>query len=257
MTRRQSLAWATGFCLVWAASAQAGSDVRASLKLPASAHVTATAEGCENNPGPYITLEGELKLGGLNGRLIFRNNEKGTHETSVEAVVDVVILDEGESIRFAKQPSRGGVGGNPWIYLQLIDGAGRACSSKVLLGRCVQGLNAQDFNFGLLANALVHIAGGDCDNSGGPFISLDGELRLGGVSARLIFQNNDKGTHSLDAPVTVDIVIIPAGETITIPKQPSQGGVGGNPRISFQFTTPSGAPLSSEFYLGRCVQLGR
>ena len=86
---------------------------------------------------------------------------------------------------------------------------------------------------------------------------MNGELRLGGVSARLIFQNNAKGTHSLDEQVTVDIVIIPAGESITFAKQPPEGGVGGNPRIYFQFTSPSGVPLSNEFYLGRCVQLDK
>ena len=257
MTGRLARVVAIGLCMLWAVSAQAGSDVKASVKLPASAHVTATADGCENNPGPYITLEGELKLGGLNGRLIFRNNEKGTHETTVDAVVDMVILDEGESYTFAKQPPRGGVGGNPWIYLQLLDGSGRAMSDKVLLGRCNQGLSDKDFNFGMLANAFAHVETGDCDNSGGPFISLNGELRLGGLSARLIFQNNEKGTHTHETPVTVDIVIIPAGESITFAKQPPQGGVGGNPRIYFQFTSPSGAPLSTEFYLGRCVQLGR
>ena len=257
MTGRSALAIAAGLCMLGAGAAQAGSDIKASVKLPASAHVNATADGCENNPGPFITLEGELKLGGLNGRLIFRNNEQGTHETSVDAIVDMVILNEGESYTFAKQPSRGGVGGNPWIYLQLLDGSGRSVSDKVLLGRCNQGLTAKDFNFGLLASAVARVATGDCDNSGGPTISLNGELRLGGLSARLIFQNNAKGTHTHEAPVTVDIVLIPAGESITFAKQPPEGGVGGNPRIYFQFTSPSGAPLSSEFYLGRCVQLGR
>jgi hypothetical protein len=215
------------------------------------------AEGCNNNPGPWITLEGELSLGGLNGRLIFRNNAKGTHERVEDVVVDMVILNEGETIRFPKQPPLGGVGGNPWIYLQLTDGSGRAISEKALLGRCVQGLTTQYFNFGMLADASAHVETGDCSNNPGPYITLDGEMRLGGISAKLIFQNNAKGTHKRDENVTVDIVIIPAGESIRFAKQPPLGGVGGNPRIYFQFTSPSGEALSSEFYLGRCVQLSR
>ena len=257
MTRRQVLAVATGLCLCWAASVQAGSDVKAKVKLPGTARVSAVAEGCSNNPGPFITLDGELALSGLNGRLIFRNNEKGTHEHMEDVVVDMVILNEGETIQFPKQPPLGGAGGNPWIYLQLTDGAGRAISDKVLLGRCVQGMMNQSFDFGMLADAACHVETGGCSNNPGPYITMDGELKLGGISAKLIFQNNAKGTHTHDEDVTVDIVIIPAGESIRFAKQPPLDGAGGNPRIYFQFTSPGGEALSSEFYLGRCVQLSR
>jgi hypothetical protein len=41
-------------------------------------------------------------------------------------------------MQFPKQPVLGGVGGNPWIYLQFIDGQGNALSGERLLGRCVQ-----------------------------------------------------------------------------------------------------------------------
>ena len=99
MTRRHVLAVATGLCLCLAVSAQAGSDVKAKLKIPGTARVSALAEGCNNNPGPWITLEGELSLGGLNGRLIFRNNAKGTHERDEDVTVDIVQLNKAATSR--------------------------------------------------------------------------------------------------------------------------------------------------------------
>jgi len=238
-------------------SAPAPGEVHARLPIAGHLDASASAEGCTNNPGPYITLTGELTLGGLNGRLIFRNNVRGTHERIEEATVDIVVLEQGEVIRFAKQPSRGGVGGNPYIWIQFYDGDWNAISSPTLLGRCVQGLSTTSLDFGLLSNADVKVISGDCDNSGGPNITLSGELRLGGINAKLIFSNNARWTHVRAEDTEVDIVILPAGKSITFAKQPSRGGVGGNPRIYFQFADPKGRALSNEFYLGRCVQLGQ
>ena len=64
-----------------------------------------------------------------------------------------------------------------------------------------------------------------------------------------------RGTHTHTEDVTVDVVILPAGETIQFAKQPPLGGVGGNPRISIQFLDGSGNPLGDPIFLGRCVQL--
>jgi hypothetical protein len=47
-----------------------------------------------------------------------------------------------------------------------------------------------------------------------------------------------------------------AAPGLSIPKQPSQGGAGGNPLVYFQFTDDGGKALSGEFLLGRCTQIG-
>ncbi|MEW6307061.1 MAG: hypothetical protein AB1705_26660 [Verrucomicrobiota bacterium] len=97
----------------------------------------------------------------------------------------------------------------------------------------------------------------DCANSPGPYISLDGGLTFSdGLQARFIFRNNDNpvgGPH--EAVVSAPIVLIPAGVHVTFPKQPVQGGVGGNPWISIQWRLGDGTPIGSEVLLGRCVQL--
>ncbi|UCH83391.1 MAG: hypothetical protein JSW50_13175 [Candidatus Latescibacterota bacterium] len=234
-----------------------GAQVKAKMDMAAHFAMEATTGGCYNSPGPYITLEGEIALGGLNGVLIFRNNRQGTHEHEEDVVVSIVIVPEGETIRFAKQPPLGGAGGNPWISFQLLDGRYRPLSDEILLGRCVQGLMMTEFDFSMASTATAGFTSGDCDNSGGPQITINGELSLGGLNGKLIFKNNAKGTHRRDEITEVSIVIVPEGETIEFPKQPPLGGAGGNPHIFFAFTDGDGNPMSGEFYLGRCVQLGK
>jgi hypothetical protein len=258
MSGKSALVWGTAVIGVAAATylACAGRSVNTILPVPASMTASVTAEGCSNNPGPYITLAGELTIAGIDARLIFRNNEKGTHERTEDVVVDITLLED-EVIRFAKQPSQGGVGGNPWIFLQLFDHEWNPISNRVLLGRCVQGLEPAEFDFLHLTDVSMNVSG-DCSNNPGPFITLTGELSFDGVNAVLTFQNSrNNPPHVRDEVVNVDIVILPPGESIRFAKQPPLGGVGGNPRIYLQFVDHEGSPLSDEIYLGRCVQLSR
>jgi hypothetical protein len=239
------------------AKAAAGGRVDMTLGVRTSVWAEAEASGCSNNPGPYITLTGEVALEGIDARLIFRNADKGPHERTEDVEASVVLLPEGETIRFAKQPPRGGAGGNPWIYLVFTDEHGEYLGSPTLLGRCVQGFTTAYVDLDLPADVWAEVTTGGCSNSPGPYITLEGELAVGGLNAQLIFTNNRRFTHVHEEDIVVDIVILPAGETIRFNKQPPLGGVGGNPKIWLQFTDGHGGALSDEIYLGRCVQLGR
>lgn len=232
-------------------AAMAASDAQSALQVPASVHARINSNSCDNSPGPYITLSGELMLGGMDGALIFRNNRKGTHTHREDVKVGVEILPPGETIRFAKQPSRGGVGGNPFIYVQFLDDSGGAISDEIFVGRCVQGLD-QMVSFDFVHNAVANasITAGECNNTSGPYITLSGELILSGIRAKLIFRNNEDGPHEYEKDVEVGVVILPPGETISFAKQPPQGGAGGNPLIYFQFEESG-----PEFFMGRCTQL--
>jgi hypothetical protein len=55
----------------------------------------------------------------------------------------------------------------------------------------------------------------------------NGEFALGGLGSRLIFRNNDKGTHTYTDETHHDVTVVPSG----------------------------GATLTDEYALGRCVQL--
>ena len=129
-----------GAAVVTMTAGTASGAVNASeaVSIPAAVTASVTAAGCTNNPGPFITISGELALGGITARLTFQNNVKGTHTHTEDVTTDVVIIPAGEKITFAKQPPQGGVGGNPLIFLQFTDASGNALSDEIFLGRCVQ-----------------------------------------------------------------------------------------------------------------------
>jgi hypothetical protein len=233
-------------------SARADQTVGVNFNMPVhvSCHVDET--GCDNSPGPQITLDGDILLGGLKIALIFQNNLKGTHTAVVTFETNVVLLSLGSDITIPKQPVLGGVGGNPYIYMQFVDSKGKGLSDEIFLGRCVQGLTLGN-DFINAASALTVISAGGCDNNPGPVITMGGSLTLSGLSARIIFRNNVKGTHTADVVRNVSIIV--DGTSIEIPKSPHQGGAGGNPLVFVQFLQSSGDPIGSPIALGRCNKL--
>src|SRR5262249_48343075 len=117
----------------------AGTQVSRTFTIPVRLSAAVDASGCTNNPGPQITLQGEFALGGMSSEFIFRNNAVGTHTYTSETKVNDVLVPAGQTITIPKQPVLGGVGGNPFIWIQLTDEQGRALTSEIYLGRCVQG----------------------------------------------------------------------------------------------------------------------
>lgn len=248
-------------CLVMAASnVEAGQSVSTAVPIQVSLKGDVETSGCENAPGPQVTLSGALTLGEMGLDLIFRNNQKGTHTATEETVVDVVLLPTGQSISVPKQPVLGGIGGNPFIWVQLVGGAGEALSGPIFLGRCVQGVTPIFAEFVIPSTAVADVSAEGCTNNPGPYITLSGEVALSGINARFTFSNNDNpvgGPHKADETTTADVIVIPAGQAIQIPKQPVLGGVGGNPWISVLFRDGFGGAVGSEFLLGRCVQISK
>ncbi len=240
------------------AGAQAAQQVSSTFDMPTQLQGRVTALECSNSPGPQVTLEGVLALGGLGVELIFRNNiNKDVHTNEEEFRTVATVIQPGESIVIPKQPVLGGTGGNPFIWIQLLDNNDKALSGEVYLGRCVQGLFQPQADFFNLVAAMARVAVLDCTNNPGPNINLDGDLSFArGIKARFIFRNNDNpvsGPHEAD--VVRDVVIVATGTSLSFPKQPVQGGAGGNPWISVQFKDAQNKPLGNEVLLGRCVQL--
>lgn len=236
------------------------STIQKTIDQPSSIFMRTTAEGCTNHPGPQITLEGELSLGGINARILATNNRRlpAQHMGSADVVADAVLIPAGERIQFAKQPPLDGAGGNPHIFAWLNDcDGGYLTRQPTYLGRCVQGLRDTSLYFDLLTQVEMDITSGTCSNHPGPYVTVDGELALGGVCATLIFSNNRKFTHTHEEDVEVEIVLLEAGESITFQKQGSlPDGVTGNPWLWLQFLDGAGEPVSDPVLLGHCVQLG-
>lgn len=238
----------------FAVTTASAATVSKNFPQTAQVNLKATPSGCENNPGPYVTIDGEMKLSGLQARIILSNNTKLTHYNSADVAADVVLIPAGESITIAKQPSRGGVGGNPWIYFVFTSPSGSELCAPIKLGRCVQGLTNAGGAFQIPTSANMTVNGGGCENSGGPFVTLNGEIRLGGLSGKIILTNNAKFTHATSADVVLEVVLLEDGKSITFAKQPPLDGVTGNPIIWLQFLSGSGSPIGSAINLGRCNQ---
>jgi hypothetical protein len=234
-------------------SAQAQQVVPVACMMPVHVTCNVNETGCDNSPGPQITLDGAVKLGGLGADLIFQNNVKGTHTLPVTTwATNISLVPVGGNIIIPKQPVLGGVGGNPWIYLQFLDGKCNPVSTEILLGRCVQGLTVEgDFLSSAIGATTVDADG--CSNHPGPVISMGGEIRLSGLKARIIFRNNVKGTQTAERFSDVDILI--EGTPIVIPKSPHQGGAGGNPLILLQFRQGDGEAIGAPVSLGRCNKI--
>jgi hypothetical protein len=220
--------------------------------MPTTIKATVNSSDCQNSGGPEVTLDGSISLGGLKAKFIFKNNKKGTHTATVVSERTVTLVPLGGVITIPKQPVRGGVGGNPYIYIQFHDGQGNNLTEEVLLGRCVQGLSiSPEVLSQVIASSDIQIGG--CSNKGGPFITVSGELTLSGLHANLIFRNNPKGTHTAER--TADVTLIAEGSAIVLPKQPVKGGVGGNPIICLQFLQGNDEPIGEPITLGRCNTL--
>ena len=231
---------------------RADQQVTTKYQLPMKAACKITTSDCSNSKGPTITMEGGIILGGLETKMIFQNNEKGTHTASVTYGTNVTLLPLGGAIELPKQPVQGGVGGNPHIWIQFHDGEGKNLTKEIYLGRCVQGLNiAPEFVSEVVA--VADVAAVDCSNNPGPVISVGGTVTFKGLHARFIFRNNTKGTHTAEELRDVELIV--NGSQVVIPKSPAKGGAGGNPIISIQFQDDAGAPIGKAVRLGRCVQL--
>ena len=237
--------------------AHATTTVSATFQTPVHVQTSMTTSGCDNSPGPKVTLQGAMSLGGVGVQLLFENNLAGTHTFTVDSSSSAVVIPAGQSVTIPKQPVLGGTGGNPFISIQFVDNHNNPLSNEIFLGRCVQGLFNTSVDLSIPATATAQVSGGSCDNHGST-ISLSGQMSLTGINANLIFSNNDNpvgGPHQNTQPTVVSVVLIPAGQTIQFAKQPPLGGAGGNPWIFLTFLDGRGQPVSDQILLGRCVQL--
>src|SRR6266496_2509902 len=249
---KRSILIAMSVGLAYAFPAHAQKEVAKTFTMPVQVHAAVGFSDCSNSPGPQITLDGTIALGGLNVELIFRNNVKGTHTYVAEQTAEVVVVPAGGTLVIPKQPPLGGVGGNPFIWVQFLDGDGYALSPEIYLGRCVQGPVNVDPDLAAYVEAVANFEALDCSNNPGPYITVDCSMSFPkGVNAQLIFRNNANpvgGPH--EAIRSAYVSIIPAGFTLTIPKQPVLGGVGGNPWIFTRFEQADGIPIGDEVLLG-------
>src|SRR5260370_24775506 len=145
-------------CLGLVSVAHATTTVSATFETPVNVQTSISTSGCSNSPGPTITLQGALSLGGVGVRLLFENNVVGTHTFTVESTASATVIPQGQSIQIPKQPVLGGVGGNPYISIQLTDANNNPLSGTTFLGRWVQGLFTSSAAFSIHTTATPQVS---------------------------------------------------------------------------------------------------
>lgn len=253
--RTIALAMAAATCLGITAVGQARATPGAVDQIVGlRAHVSLDVTGTEcDNTGSTVTIDGALSIVGQGVRLTFKNNVKGTHTAVIvdELTVEVVPLED--EIELPKQPAFGGVGGNPWISLQLTSGT-KNLLGPIVLGRCVQGVVSHlERDLDLPADMALLLTALDCSNKGSS-ITIDSSSDDAGIDALLLFDNNrNRVVHRAKAAAEATV-------SLSMPRHIRKGGqenaAGGNPLIYAQFIDDKGAALGSEVFLGRCNRLG-
>jgi len=228
--------------------------IHQSVSIPARVQGTLTTASCTVGSGPTITLGGELALGGLAADVIFRNNVKGTHEHVDELAASTVLLPANATLVIPAQSMTGPIL-DPVISVQIVDDAGQPVSAEIALGACEAGSFPVSAAVTIDTTVDLEVNVGGCANHPGPTITVAGSVRFAGLRARLIVRDGVGGPIVGEASTDASVVVLASGETLTIPKQPVRGGVGGNPWIWVQLVDGDGGALTDEILIGRCVEL--
>src|SRR6266508_1358203 len=130
------------------------------FQTPVNVRTSMTTSGCDNSPGPQITLQGAMTVGGIGVQLLFENNLAGTHTFTIKSTASATVIPAGQTVTIPKQPVLGGTGGNPFISIQFVDNHNNPLSSTIFLGRCVQGLLTTSVDLSIPATATAQVSGG-------------------------------------------------------------------------------------------------
>jgi hypothetical protein len=251
---RIGMAFALGAVLLVGTDASAEKRLTARMKLPAFFNAKVTADGCMNHPGPYIAFDGLAGAHLPRGRLIFANNVKLTRSVLRDAVIHEVSFGDVFGGRVFKGGSTGPAG-NPYVFVRPVNGVGAyELADEVLLGRCVQGLSPYATEFLLDSDVSVDVTAGDCSNHPGPWVTLGGEIRIGGFDVIVRLANKLGPTkHSVSDDTEVSFLIW--GDNIAPIPKGGRYGAGGQPHIFFQWLRHDGATYGEPIYLGRCKDI--
>src|SRR5947199_8630659 len=91
-------------CLGLLSVAHAGTTASATFETPVNVQTSISTSGCSNSPGPTITLQGALSLGGIGVKLLFENNVIGTHTYTLELTASATVIPQVKRIQLPKQP---------------------------------------------------------------------------------------------------------------------------------------------------------
>lgn len=213
---------------------------------------------------------GDLTIDSTTGHFYFSNNAKFTHWSDSSGDMDATV----EFGSFTARSSSGGrnlpVGGNPWIFFEVVDGDESLTGVLDGVVRCqdaVDGTATVDVDLEPEIWQRLLVAGSGCNNhKNGAWFEFSLESDADGLGANVYLTNNrpkflafasatdgsTPGVHVAAADGTIGVSF--AGNPIV--QRKGQGGPGGNPHI--WAVIPDGAAdettlaIGDDHYLGRC-----
>src|SRR6185503_18489678 len=106
-----------------ASTGRADQTVKTALHVPTKIKAVINSS-CDSSSGPQVTLDGTIEMSGFKEKFIFKNNRRGTRTTNMISAHDVALIPLVGAINLPKQPSDGGIGGNPYLYIVFRDTQG-------------------------------------------------------------------------------------------------------------------------------------
>jgi hypothetical protein len=205
--------------------------------------------------GTTVTLSGGLKLSGLAAKLILRNNQKGTHEATEDLAAAAVLIPADQTIQIPAQTVHGDPVANPVVTVQLLDKDGNPVSAEIALGACGAAAVPVSAQATIDAHVDLSVTAAGCSNHPGPTITVTGAVTFSGLQARFTVRDGAGGTVAGQTTAHFDVEALADGKTVSIPKQPVRGGVGGNPWIWAQLRDGDQGAVSDEIFIGRCQDI--
>lgn len=237
---------------VLAGNALAAKQVQKVVEVPASFTATIQTTNCMAAPGPQVNVTSELVVAGLESQVIFSQPGGAQGE---RFVVEQEVVPENAPIPFPQQTVVGGLGNDPFLWLQLTDAQGRPLTSEIFLGRCSQGSFTPSAVLTVPLETSMELSSSACNVAPGPIVAVEnGSADLSAINGKLVFRTTSDPRGHRDEAV-LDLVLLPAGQTYTIPQQDIQGQISANPQISVQFLEGGGEPVGNEIRFGRCSTL--
>lgn len=218
----------------------------ATMTIPAMVQMRVSSTTCTNT-GSSVDITGAISLGKAYFHSRLANNLKNTKTATNDQVGDFVVdPTSSPTLPIPKQPVLDGVGGNPWISVELATGTPYAVQFPNI-GRCVQGVT-----FDLPATLVSLSQGNAATVAATSCTTTQSTLGIGlgnstpGITATVVFSNNKiKSVHDAAASSSYSVEILsPRDFTKGVTRNLS--GAGGNPYVYGTFFVPSSAFLAAD-----------
>jgi hypothetical protein len=233
-------------------NALAVKQVDKTLTIPAEYSATILTSNCLGAPGPQVMIQSEINPVGLEAEIIFSQPGKADQFMAGQEVVPQNV-----PIPLTQQSVVGGLGDNPFLWLQITDARGKALTSEIFLGQCSQGSFSPTAVVNVPVEATAEVSASGCE-AADPTVTLNNsQVEFAAINGRLILRNSTDthGGPGQTGEVELELVLLPTGQVYAFPQPVVQGTISPNPQISLQFREGGGSPVGNQINLGRCSTL--